>query len=425
MLVAIQLLVGMTIGTVLLAFALPLLPGAVDRLTNDPNKNKPDEPKDSDKIKDGDKTTKSGVPNYKKNTFGFFTYIQPGRNKILVRGGKPVRVLMDDPGFRFKGDASEEPMKWSDPEYWETEKIEKGKPSHPIPAPWKGDLSPENIPWGLILRTITVVPIAFFVWKRWVYNTTGAVFTGLYPFQTVWVYPHEHFRRVTLEDGTVKLERVLNWSDHFRMREFQFPLIVPKADTQDRIPLKILLNMVARCVNAFKLAFNTDDQWSGRLLATGTNAAAAYTRAKTAEDVLSAKDADGATELSRTVLERCNEEGDAQEGSLLKIGLKIDRVEVLDISTADTGDEKILGETARAKVQREATILRAEGDAERVRLMGVAAGAHPASAHIAELDALVRAAEATAKNGGIVILNGPSISQDTALLAREIRKPKT
>jgi regulator of protease activity HflC (stomatin/prohibitin superfamily) len=319
-------------------------------------------------------------------------------------------------GRRWYGDAENTatPM---DPEFWKVVRVElKDHPSHPIPFPlhWR-----KGWKW-YVWWVYSPFSVLWWGWQRWVFLITGGVYTGLWPFQYVRVYPNEHFKRITKPDGEVALERIENYSDHFRVSDFQAPVRVPRADTQDKIPVSVLLNVIARITNPRDTAFNTDDQWSSRLLASVSSAVTNFSRSRALDIVLSAKDGDEARELATIIRDTTNE-------ALTEIGIEVIRIEILDISVVDAAAAKLLGEEAIARVGKRAAILKAEGAAAGIYETGKAIAKYPEGIVSVNAEAMVRAATAANQNpGAITVLNTGGGSQggmdaNTAALIKEIR----
>jgi len=260
--------------------------------------------------------------------------------------------------------------------------------------------------------------VAWWLWKRWVYFTTGAVFVGIPGFQGLKIYPMERFRRLTQSDGKVKLVRKEDWSDHYRVAHFQYPAQVAEVDTQDKIPVNVLLNEIAQVFNPYMVAYSTDDDWPTRFLGSVSNRITLFSRARPLDDVLVARNPDVADELAKFITAGGRHGADpSQEGSTCEFGIKILESQVLDITPSNKQDEERLGELARARVQNQADREYAKGRAAYIDEEGAAHARFPKSDVIINADALVRAAEAAGKNGGTVILGGSSINpMDVAIL---------
>ncbi len=390
-------------------FLLPLWPGAIDSLVNNPNRKRPD-----------------GENNltYDKSTFGYFTYLTPGRAKHIESGGRFIRSIMHYAKRRWNGDTDSNNLTQRDPEFWrvvftDVKAALREKDSHPLPFPIKNVKDAwDNHSWWFLYSPFSIV---WWIWKRWVYILTGAIFTGPWPWRYVRVYPHEHFKRVTTEQGEPDLERIRNYSDHYRVAEFQFPVKVPSADTSNFFSVRLTLNIVAQVVAPYDTAYNTDDEWSSRLISSVTSAANNFTRSRVLKEVLAAKDGGGAAVLGETIR-------DAANTAMENIGIVILRVEVLDISPTDSSVSSRLADEAFAEVEMRAAQLRAKGNAAPLYEQGAALAANPEAMISVGFEAMVRTAAENAKQpGNFTILGGgkgSAIDPKTIALIHELRKLK-
>jgi hypothetical protein len=397
----ITIAVGLFIGFWIAMFILPLIPGAIDALSNKPNLHKVGGPEEI---------------SYPKSQFGFFTFLQPGRVKIIERGERFIRCIMAYDGHMFKGERTDNDLQPEHAEYWEVVTTTDGhQDSDPLPPPW-GKRIMTNLDF------LNPIGILFWAWKRWVYSLTGGVFTGIPPFQNARTYPIERFKAQTAADGQVTLKRIHDYSDHYRVADFQYPFISYSADSQDKIPFNITLNEVARVSNPYMLAYNTDDDWTTRLAASLGNSVTTFTRSHSANEVYSAKSAGAAaTELATTVTTMTQE-------AVNEIGLLLKRTEIRDISAVNREHADRLAEEAFAKVKRAADEELAKGKAAYIREEGAALTEHPHAEIVVQTEGLVRAAEAAGRNGGVVILGGQSTMVDPMQAAilktlKDIRGP--
>jgi hypothetical protein len=399
-------LLGLMIGLFLLSFAIPLLiPGLIRWLIINPNQNMPKEDREDIKARD-----------YSKGSFGCFTLLYPGQVKIIERGGKFIRCIMAYSHHMFLGE-QDNPLTWLNPEYWEVVTTPGGySDSHPIPFP-----AQKTVLGELVWLLYSPVSIAWWLWKRWVYFLTGAVFVGI-AFQGLKIYPMERFRRLTTSDGTIQLIRKEDYSDHYRVAHFQYPAKIASADSQDKIPFDIVLNEIAQVFNPYLVSYNTDDDWATRFLGSVSNRVTMFTRTHPANEVWTALSTDKADELAKFVTEGGRHGTDStKEGSTCEFGIKILESQVLNISPTRPEDEKILGAEARADVQLKADKKLAEGRAAYIRAEGAAFAEFPKSEIIIQADAMVRAAEAAGKNG-TVILGGSSIDPIQAAILQQLKK---
>ena len=414
------ILVGILLGFYLCLYLLAYIPGAVEALSNKPNRLRP--------VPERQDITKR---DYDPSLFGFFTTVRPGQVKLIQRGGKFVCGILDYHRHMFKGELTTNDLVPRDSEYWEVIDTPRGEQdTHPIPFPIQKWAELWNKPQWLLYFPISIL---WWSWKRWIYNRTGYVFTGIYPFQVVRVYPMERFDRVTRSDGTVDLVRREDYSDHYRVAHFQYPARVARADTRDNLPVNVLLNEVAQVFNPHHAAYNTDDDWPTRFLGSVSNRVTMFTRPRPLDQVWTAQSPDTVEELSKFVTlggaHVTDEERAAgviltvTEGSTCAFGVKIIETQVLDISPSNASDEQQLGAPARSKAQRLGDEELAKGRAAYIREEGLALREHPHADIVVQNESMVRAAEAAGKNGGIVILgsSGQTIDAGIAAILKELR----
>jgi hypothetical protein len=418
------LIIGMLLGFYLSLYLLPLIPGAIDFLSNDPNRNRPKPERQEIRARD-----------YMPSIFGFFTQLHPGQVKIIEkRGGRFIRCIMAYDRHMFMGERSDNDLTTKHADYWEV--IETEAPyheSHPIPFP-----EPKSTEWlhWIIWLAYSPVSVLWWLWKLYVYRVTGAVFTGLPWFQVVRVYPMERFYRVTHgthgthDRGEVELIRREDYSDQYRVAHFQYAALVGKADTRDKISVDALLNMVAAVFNPYTVAYNTDNDWPTRFLGSVSNRVTLFTRPRPLDEVWTAKSPATAAKLADFISLGGKYFSPAEvardphliDGSTCQIGIRIIETQVLDISPSNPDDEKQLGGEARAIVQRRADQQLAVGRAAYILEEGKALETHPKADIVVQTEAMVRAAEAAGKNGGIVILGGQSFDPGQAAILQQLRK---
>lgn len=400
LLAIVGILLGCIVAFFMVLFALPLIPGAVASLANNPNANDP---------RRKEQERGSEERDYPPSTFGFFTKLAPGQVKIIERGERFVHCIMRYDGHLFKGQDPNNDIRRNTSDYWEvveTKKHPGTQDAHPIPTPkWR---------WTIAFFGI---PVLWWLWKRWVYMVTGHVFTGIYPFQQVLVYPIERSRTVKRSDGVEEVFRVADYSDHFRVADFRFPVLTPSADTKDKIAVKVLNELIARCFNPYLTAYGTDD-WSPRLYAAASDGVTNFTRPRPLEEVLS-----GTAVTIRALGDEIKKIGERPvsgttasdtPNSTLPFGIEISQVLTVDISLANPSDAQKLGDLAIARVDRQAKEERAKGDAAQLREQAEIMNqyGHNGLAVLAA-ERNVRTADAAAKGkGAVVVVGGGSNTVD-------------
>lgn len=406
------------IGVWIALFVAPLIPNVIERLTNKPNRERGDGPPDERK--------------YPVSEFGFFTQVLPGRVKIIERGGEFIRCVMSYEGHVFRGEVPGEtingrPIQPNDDAYWEVRVTpadpgSNAKDSHPLPFPRKM-LGWRSVSSWLLLPFLPIRLLWWF-WKRWVYRITGFVFTGIYPFQKVRTYPLEYFRKIKRESGADDVVRILDYSDHFRVADFQFPVRVPSADTADKIPVKVLADVMARVFNPYQTAYWIDD-WSARATAAISDQVTHFTRPKPLDEVLSAPVTGDVRALSNSLLAIGKRPGPEPENSLVPIGIEISQALIPDISLAKIEDDNVkkLADLAFARVDRQAQEERAKGRAAELRQQAEATrdNGHIGLAVLAA-ERNVRTAAAAGEKAIVVVGGSADADPIQAAILHELKK---
>lgn len=300
----------------------------------------------------------------------FFTRLSPGEVKIIVRGKKPVRMIMNTAGKRFHRIRDK-----NYPEYW---KIVDGPTEDPT-----SDIHPLIRPWAKV-----------------VYHATGLVFTGVYPIQRVYEYELERTSIRRDEAGgksNIVLAVKTDVSDHFRTRQFLFGMHVTKAESNDKIPLDIIGVAEMWVENPHLAAYGTD-RWDHSVVNLVTDTITAETKQMTLDQILTAGSEDEARRIN-TAVERITDDQ-------LLCGIQVDSFRILEINPALNGDElaKIQAEALALQVAK-ATRIDGKARADVLREMNKAhtEGGEYSIASM-EAETFVRAAEAAGKSGGTVIL---------------------
>lgn len=408
--ITLEIVLWVYVGFQSFLFVLPLIPTAIERLANAPNRHRPEGSVSED------------VPIHEKSDFGFFTFLEPGRAKIIERGKRFIWIIMHLAEHTFNGQLPGSNLTPRQPAYWQVVESPDSKSSlHPIPPPWRKWRGWRFFRW-LLYSPISLI---WWGWKRWTYHWTGGIFTGFYPFQRVRVYPLEHFEKTTAgtaggKKGEITLKRRLNWSDEYRVADFQFPLFVPASDTKDLNRLSILTEPVCRVINPYQTAYNSDDDWGKRLLAIISSQLTAFMRHQQLENVLAAEDAVQAGMLEAEIIKVGKEEGQAT-----RIGITIINAPILDISATSAAVEERLGDVGLARMDRDARKIRAEGEAEPVRQMGKALKEFPEGAIVPQIEGQVRTAQAAVSGKGqpiVIVGGGQQVDPTLAAILAELRK---
>lgn len=321
-----------------------------------------------------------------KSGFHLFTKLAPGQVKIIDREGKLVRMIMDVGGKKFARVGNPDQA-----EYWEIIPS-LGDKEHPTAEVWS--------------------PIRW--WAHVVYELTGAVFIGIYPFSRIREYPlerteierneeknpevkHDKEESSKGKDSNIVLKVIKDLSDHFRVKEFLFPMHITAAETADKIGLDIIGVAEMEVVNPHKAAYGTD-RWDQKVINLVTDAIIAKTKGMKLDEAINAVEPEDVRAIQSAV--------EAIEDDTEICGIQIKGFRILEINLVLTakGLEAIQAE-AMAIQKAKATVK--DGEARATSLTAIN-NANKAGGEVAlatmQAEALVRAAEAAGKNGGSVIL---------------------
>jgi len=416
--------IGLLLLLLVLFWLLPYWPGLVQRLANEPNENRPRAETHPEMTRVQRAQKEANVDAYKPSTFALFTFIKPGRIKAIVRGQRFMRFIMRFDGMTFIGDlkrGTDKAIPINRREYWDVKTTpEDADDSHPIPrALRKGKL---DMLW---------------LWSRHVYNLTGAVFTGIPPFQTVEVYELEQLVKVISserdEEGEFRFVSRKDVSDHVRAAEFQFFVQIPSAETNDQVKVQLQFGLTVMCVNPYRTFYDTDNRWASRLLTAVAQEVSTKVRTLGYKEVIAADPNDPETwnQLIGPIMALNSKtkgkkgKRDAKHG-LEAIGLYIKEAELFNADVFDPKLAAALADVAQAKADKEARQLRADAEKYAVDTIAAAAARHGTYGHLAlQVEGNVRTAAAATKNGGDVILNigaaqGEAVDPKTAFLKKSI-----
>lgn len=323
-----------------------------------------------------------------KSGFHLFTKIAPGQVKIIVRGKKPVRMVMNTSGKKFARNGTT-----NDPSYWE---IVEGESEDP---------------------TSFISPLVRW-WAKIVYDNTGAVFTGIYPFQRV--YEYELARTVVerKEEGRSKESNLLlidkrDISDHFRTRQFLFPVHITAAETKDKIELDIVGVSELEVINPYKAAYGSDS-WNNTINNMVTDKVIGETKMMKLDHALTADSYEDGRKIAVAV--------ESITDDTQVCGIQITAFRILEVNPVlDAEGIKAIQAEALAIQKAKATRIDGDARADNLRAINKANEEGGESAvRTMETETLVRAAEAAGKNGGSVILmpgNGSNREIDPTQMA--------
>ena len=353
-----------------------------------------------------DPSAQGSEPGFEVDDFGFFTEIEDGQAKVIVKGQKFVRAIMEAPGLSFRGE--HEWLSRRNEAYYDV-----------IPTPEGGRDTDPAATYDLFSLKALTGPYWFsiWLWQRLTFRWFGLVYVGLWPFRKLRIYPIEYFDEAKTSKGEFNLKRRLNYSDHYRVFDFQFFIPIDSVDTQDTIPVSMIISQIMRVTNLYRVAFKSDNNWTARLFARIPSVVNEIVNTLKAEDVVS-KNTNGihlTTRLRNAIkkLTKVDENGKPL-GPLSEMGLGYaeDSLTIPDRSFKNPEDEKLLGEPARAQARMRAQQLDAKGQAANIResAKAMAEGgemiekAGPGALELARIEGGVRQAKAAGESGGTVIV---------------------
>lgn len=360
--IILSFLVGVTIAipvgvaaVIIFFWILPFIPGAIEALGNKPNR-----------FRGGAKTTDE----YPVDEWGFFTSLAPGQVKIIRAGDDFKRCIMHYPGHTFKGMAvgNGDVLPRNSAEYWEVVSTTEGElcgkdDAHPI-----SDMD-SFTGYGFFDQII-------YAWSRRVYSLTGYVFIGIFPYRRVHTYKLDRYKK---DRQTGEMMKIEDYSDHYRVADFSFPVVIPEADTADKVPVKISTDNILRVFNPFMAAYNTND-WAQRTTSAVQDKVTGFTRPRPLDQVLSVTPEEGENKLSEEIMGIGTSSAVESDNSIRGFGIMMVQSLVIDISAVQPKGEMQLrlagaaiarvesnAEAIRAEGERNAMFLRAEGQAAQLR----------------------------------------------------------
>lgn len=381
MFLIINALLSILAGVFAFLFVLPLIPGAIDSLLINPNRRRPEN------------WNPMAPTAYPRSRAGFFTKLYPGQVKVKETwNGAFVVMLMNWQGKHFVGENPGNPWTPQHQQYWAVVDSGTLPDTHPIPFP---KLFGNGVWWwfGLLLYPLRVV---WWLWARWVYWLTGAVWVGIPGYRTIRIYQLDRYKKIIRPDGRIDLYRTFDWSDHYRVADFQTPVLIPAADTQNMVEVKVGLNQINRVVNPYLTAYNTDDDWMTRTIGANTAATTMFTRSRDHTDVIAARTAGSAGDMATFIT-------DEVRNRVRDIGLEVLETQVLDVSPNNPELARALAAPAEAEAKAQGIERLARANAAPIREAGEALKRYPEAADIPRLEANVRTVEAAGDRAIIFI----------------------
>lgn len=334
--IILQVVLGIILGVFVVLFVFFVLgllsPFFVDLLVNNPRA-KPGQPR----------------PPIVPGRIYFFTFLEDGQVKIIVKGSKFIRAIMADPERIFTRTGADP----KNAEYWGIRPALSNEHEDPVDQ--------FELTWN---------PLSW--WIHYMYRSNGAVWVGV-PFfrelridRNVRVVEKKESGRVVLDEktGLPILENIEDWSDHLRTKTFYWYFKVPSVDTKDNIKIGYTGFLKVQCVNPYLASFNID-HWDSALTKEVSTWVNNFNRAELYDNLIAAPDqtknkmADFLlTELNRVL----NPSSQTEKG----IGMKIVDVNIIDQEPQLT-EVQAKAQTAQWEAERiaRATIVTAEADKKK------------------------------------------------------------
>ncbi len=316
---------------------------------------------------------KPGVPRprIEPGRIYFFTFLEDGQVKVVIKGGKFIRAIMADPERIFVKDERDPDPRNAD--YWWIRSAGTNEREEPI--------SQFELTWN---------PLSW--WIRWMYRYNGAVWVGV-PFfrelridKNTRVVEKKENGRVVLDSktGLPTLEDVEDWSDHLRTKTFYWYFKVPSVDTKDNIKIGYVGFLKVQCVNPYLASFNID-HWDSALTKEVSTWVNNFNRAKMYDDLIASSDQTGnemADFLLRELNRVLNPVGQTEKG----IGMKIIEVNIVDQEPQLT-DVQAKAQTAEWEAERTARATVIAAEAAKKKRIKESEGERQAIINVSEGDA--------------------------------------
>lgn len=344
----------------------------------------------------------------------FYTDVQPGRIKAVLRGGNVIRYLMNYTGHKFSRTGQD----ITNDVFWD---VKEGNDTVPL-------IHTEKFHFMKFLFWPLNAKYTFRWFNSAVYRMTGHVFVGIWPFQILYIYKFtrkvpkldEHGTPVIDEQGLPVLIDNIESTDHVRARVFTWEVEGQAGETKEG--LQVLIRAIAnvRTTNPQKALFGAD-KWDVVLTSTILRVLASIIRTMPLDEVLTASNEEREA-LASAIMKEANKK-------LSKFGLQIDDYQIVDYE-AKLSPEDLAALTApwRAEKLKQAERIagegRGEGRAAEISRVAEAVKAGGEEARRAqELEAQISQAKEAGASGGVVIL-GSQIGTDgtNAAILAELKK---
>jgi regulator of protease activity HflC (stomatin/prohibitin superfamily) len=289
----------------------------------------------------------------------FFTFMEDGQVKVVIKGSKFIRAMMADPERVFVGKEIDPDPRNAD--HWWIRPAKQNERSEPIPSFNK---------WN---------PLSW--WIHWMHYNNGAVWVGIPFFRELRITKNKRFME-KVEDGKVvvgknglpELVEVEDWSDHLRTKSFFWFFKISSVDTKDNIKIGYTGYLLAECVNPYLASFSIDG-WDKALtlaVSTWTNN---FNRARLYDDLIASSD-QTKNELADFLFGKINEMLNPNQGNKSGkrgIGINITAVNITDQEPQLT-EKQAVAQTATWEAERNARATIVSAEADKVRRIKVSEG---------------------------------------------------
>lgn len=363
----------------------------------------------------------------------FFTAVEPGRIKAVMRGGKVRRYLMNFGDHHFPWEVRKDYKESNRDELWDVKTLSDLKKM----KMFKGinvekELEEKYAEFNFWQFIFWFWPANFFNVFDWclgyIYDKTGHKFTGIWPFQVLEIRQFtrkiqkrdEQGNPVNDENGLPVLVDSLERTDHVRARSFVWRGRGQTGETKEGLKIQVTWVANVYTTNPQKALFGTD-RWDVVLTSTLLRTLASNIRTMAVNQILTA------TKASKEKLATTIQEEAARE--LEQYGFAVESFQIIDFSPMfSEEDQKALTAKWRAERNKEASRIEGEGRgqgraAEITKVAQAIKNGGVAAKRAQELEAQIATAKAVGDGGGVAIIGGQTAGDGTqAAILAELRK---
>jgi regulator of protease activity HflC (stomatin/prohibitin superfamily) len=261
---------------------------------------------------------KPGIPKppIKPGRIYFFTFLEDGQVKILVKGGEFDGAIMANPERVFvRGERDPDPR---NADHWWIRPANPTEREEPISQ----------------FKLVFWNPLSW--WIHWMYYWNCAVWVGV-PFfrelridRNVRVTEKKENERVVLDTktGLPVLIDIEDWTDHLRTKTFYWYFKVPSVDTRDNVKIGYTGVLRVRCVNPYIASFNVD-HWDIALTREVSTWVNNFNRAKLYDELVASFD-QTSNEMAGFLLVELNRALNPVDQEEKGIGMEVVGVNIID-----------------------------------------------------------------------------------------------